>query len=287
MSLLDARLEAFLAIAESGTVHGASDRLGLTQTGVTQRIRSLESKLGVTLFTRSRKGMRKTQEGEKLQRYCLGALELESQTGLGDNNLENKKSVSVTIAGPTSIMSARIIPRCFELYQKFPNLLLHYRLYDEENRVELLKKGLVDFAILSPDEVSLEMDSKILKPDKYLLVATSKWKGRRLVDLVQKERIIDFHEKDETTIRYLKKYELFEHARKDRLYANTNFAIISMFKAGLGYGTLTEEIAAPHLENGDFVALNSKQSDEDPKALAWYPRQNMPDYFKSIVQSVK
>ena len=130
------------------------------------------------------------------------------------------------------------------------------------------------------------MDSKILRPDKYVLVATSKWKGRRLSEIVKSERIIDFHEKDDTTLRYLKKYDLSDLARKDRLFANTNFAIISMFKAGLGYGTLTEEIAAPHIENGDFIALNSKQNIEDPKALAWYARQNMPDYFKSIVQSV-
>lgn len=60
-----------------------------------------------------------------------------------------------------------------------------------------------------------------------------------------------------------------------------------MFKAGLGYGTLTEEIAAPHLENGDLIALNLKQFIEDPKALAWYSRKNMPLYFKSIVQSVR
>ena len=35
-------------------------------TGVTQRIRSLERELGVTLFVRSRKGMRATAEGEAL-----------------------------------------------------------------------------------------------------------------------------------------------------------------------------------------------------------------------------
>lgn len=287
MSLLDPRLEAFMAIVESGTVHGAAKILGLTQTGVTQRIRSLESKLSTTFFIRSRRGMRLTEEGEKLKRYCLGALEVEAQTLPREGDLSKEKFVTMTIAGPTSIMSSRIIPGCFPLYKEFPHLLLHFRLYDEEDRIGLLKKGLVDLAIAAPDEAPLEMDSKMLKPDRYLLVASSSWKGRRLNDIIEKERIIDFHEKDETTQRYLKKFNLFQAARKDRIFANTNFAIISMFKEGIGYGTLTEEVAASSLKRGDLTALNAKQAVEEPQALLWYPRKQMPQYFKEVIQSIR
>jgi LysR family transcriptional regulator (chromosome initiation inhibitor) len=77
MRLLDPRLKAFLKISQIGTVFGSADSLGLTQTAVTQRIRSLENELGITLFTRSRKGMRLTLEGQALLQYCKGAEELE------------------------------------------------------------------------------------------------------------------------------------------------------------------------------------------------------------------
>jgi DNA-binding transcriptional LysR family regulator len=287
MSLLDPRLEAFMAIVDSGTVHGASSALGLTQTGITQRIRSLESKLSTTLFIRSRTGMKLTEEGESLRRYCLGALEIEAQTVPHVGNAATKQTIEVTVAGPTSIMSARILPNCFTLYKKYPNLLLHFRLYEEEDRIELLKKGIVDLAIVSPDEVRLEMDSKIIKPDRYVLVASSKWKGRRLQNIIEEERIINFHEKDETTLRYLKKYDLAKSARKDRIFANTNFAVISMVKEGIGYGTLTEEVASSHLAQGDLVMLNSKQALENPQAIAWYPRKQMPAYFEDLIKSIR
>jgi DNA-binding transcriptional LysR family regulator len=39
----------------------AAKKLGITQTGATQRIKALEHSLGVTLFTRSRSGMRLTE----------------------------------------------------------------------------------------------------------------------------------------------------------------------------------------------------------------------------------
>ena len=63
MSLLSQNLQAFAAIVKQGTVMGAAKELRLTQTGVTQRIRSLEQQLATTLFIRSRKGMKLTSEG--------------------------------------------------------------------------------------------------------------------------------------------------------------------------------------------------------------------------------
>ena len=58
MRLLNHNLQAFMAIVQQSTVHGAANKLGLTQTAVTQRIRSIERDLETTLFIRSRKGMK-------------------------------------------------------------------------------------------------------------------------------------------------------------------------------------------------------------------------------------
>src|SRR5437762_1952438 len=103
MSLLDPRVEAFYVVAKTGTVQASAKKLNITQTGVTQRIRSLEKQLSTTLFTRSRLGMRLTSEGEALFRYCEGASSLEGFTLSriqGDSSLS---PVSISIAGPTSI----------------------------------------------------------------------------------------------------------------------------------------------------------------------------------------
>ena len=70
MSLLSPRLIAFLAVAQCKTVHRAADKIHITQTAVTQRIRALEHSLKTTLFIRTRKGMNLTPEGEVLLRYC-------------------------------------------------------------------------------------------------------------------------------------------------------------------------------------------------------------------------
>lgn len=287
MSLLDPRLDAFIAVVESGTVNGSAKRLGLTQTGVTQRIRSLEKQLSVTLFVRSRSGMRLTHEGEALFRYCQAALETEGALFSSIGGKTPQAQVHLTLAGPTSIVSARIIPNCVEFYSRFPNVNLSFRLDDQENRVELLKKGVVELAILSPSEVVPEMDSKMLRPDKYVLVASAKWRQRSTSDIVQNERIIDFYESDQTTKNYLAKFGLLKKARADRIFANTNYALISLLKVGIGYGTLTQEVAATEIERGTLVAINQRQVYEAPQALAWYPRKEMPRYFADLVARIK
>ena len=43
MRLLSPQLQAFITVAKLGTVHAAAHALHITQTGITQRIKSLEN----------------------------------------------------------------------------------------------------------------------------------------------------------------------------------------------------------------------------------------------------
>ncbi len=287
MSLLSPNLQAFLAIVKQGTVHGAAKDLRLTQTGVTQRIRVLEKELGTTLFLRSRKGMKPTQEGEALLRYCQSANDLEGEALGQMQKAGSERSVFVTIAGPTSVMTARIADLCTGLYEKWPQLQLNFLITDAANRIHMLRTGEATLAIASPEQVPNEMDSKVLKPDKYILVACSKWKGRRLADILENERVIDFDESDQTTLTYLRKFGLASQVKRPRLFANNNEVIVSLFRRGVGFGTLTQEIAKPHLEAGHLITLNGGSIMEDPLALAWYTRPEMPGYFREIVQAIR
>lgn len=287
MSLLSQNLQAFMAIVQQTTVHGAAKQLNLTQTGVTQRIRTLESDLGTTLFLRSRKGMKLTQEGEALLRYCKGANDLEGQALSQISEAGHEQPIYVSIVGPTSIMTSRIVSLCSSVYEGWPNLFLNFIVSDAEDRLNLVRSAQASLAIVPHELVPNEMDSKILKPEKYILVASPKWKGRRLTDILESERVIDFDESDPTSINYLKKFNLLAKLGRPRLFANNNEVIIKLFSQGVGFGTLTQEVAKPHLDSGDLIALNGGAVMEDPLALAWYPRPEMPGYFRALINAIK
>lgn len=287
MSLLSQNLQAFMAIVQQSTVHGAAKQLNLTQTGVTQRIRSLESDLGTTLFLRSRKGMQLTQEGQALLRYCKGAEDLEGETLSQITGAGQEQPVYISIVGPTSVMTSRIVDLCSDLYENWPNLYLNFIINDTEDRLNLVRSGKAALAIVPPEQVPNEMDSKMLKPEKYILVASPKWKGRKLADILENERVIDFGESDQTSINYLKKFNLLSKLKKPRLFANNNEAIIKLFSQGVGFGTLTQEIAKQYLDSGRLIQLNGGAVMEDSLALTWYPRSEMPNYFRAVVSTIK
>ncbi len=287
MSLLAPNLKAFLAIVQAGTVHGAAHELRLTQTAITQRIRSLEKELGCTLFLRSRKGMRLTQEGEALLRYCKGTIELEGEVLSQIFQGGKDKPIAMTVAGPTSVITSRIATQCLPLYAAWPHLYLNFRICDAADRLSLVRSGKASFAVISPHQVPQEMDSKKLQPDRYLLVATARWKKRTLEELLAQERIIDFDENDMTTLEYLKKFQLHEKVKKPRLFVNSNDTIIKFFLEGIGFGTLTQEIARPYLDSGKLFALHDGASLDDPLALVWYPRPEMPAYFREIIKVIR
>lgn len=63
-------LQTFLAIAETGSLVRASERLNVTQSTVTARLKGLEDELGQTLFYRQKSGAQLTPAGVRFKRYA-------------------------------------------------------------------------------------------------------------------------------------------------------------------------------------------------------------------------
>ena len=84
-----AAIQTFLAIVETGSLVRASERLNVTQSTVTARLKTLEESLGQTLINRSKSGASCTSAGLRLQSYAQtisgmwrqARLEVSSPTG--------------------------------------------------------------------------------------------------------------------------------------------------------------------------------------------------------------
>ncbi|VVE23668.1 LysR family transcriptional regulator [Pandoraea morbifera] len=60
------QLRTFVAVAEAGSLSAAAPRVFLSQSSVSEQIRKLEERIGVTLFTRGKQGVATTPAGERL-----------------------------------------------------------------------------------------------------------------------------------------------------------------------------------------------------------------------------
>lgn len=283
MSLLSPTLEAFWAVVQKGTVQEASQILGITQTGVTQRIRSLEKQLQTTVFIRSRKGMKLTTEGESLLQYVKVSLENEGMALSKIQKAAFEHNIEIGISGPSSILRSRVIPNLLALKTKLPKIRFRFDLSDNADNQEKLKNGHCDLAVLEHHQVTKEMDSRILKAERYKVYVPKSWKKRKLSDITENEAIIDFDAADRMTFQYLEKYRLKNKIQTDRHFANNTDALMSMIEQGLGYSVLSEEFAK---KNGEIYDISPDQFFDYKLALAWYYRPEMPEYFKAIVKAL-
>jgi len=286
MSLLSPPLEAFWAVVRKGTVQDASFILGITQTGVTQRIRSLERQLKTTLFIRSRKGMRLTTEGEALLQFVKSSLDIEGVALSKIQRAAKDSIIEVGISGPSSILRSRVIPNLIGLKTNFPLLHFRFDLSDTESNVDKLKTGFCDFAILEHHHVTREMDSKIIKAERYLLYGPASWKRRLFTEILKTESIIDFNPSDNMTFNFLDKYKLKNLVKKERHFANNTDALTSMIINGLGFSVLAEEYAAAFVKRGELIKLNADFFYDYKIALVWYPRHEKPEYFQAIIKAL-
>jgi LysR family transcriptional regulator (chromosome initiation inhibitor) len=287
MSLLSPQLEAFLAVARLKTVHAAARELGITQTGVTQRLRALEANLAATFFVRSRRGMLLNAEGEALYRYCLSARDLEGPVLARIQGAGKTSSFSVCVTGPTSVMRTRVVPTAAELMKQFPGLLLQCKLVDSPTWIDDLRSGAAQLALVRPELVAKELESKMLKPEQYLMVGPAAWKGRTFLDIVKKERIIDFDPSDQTSFEYLRRFKMLDYARTERLFLNNNEGLASLIEAGLGYGVLTRDFAERFLQRCKIVVLNQGKIYEQALALTWYARPSSEGCWPEIIRAIR
>lgn len=117
----DARV--FLAIARTGTLTHAADRLKLGVATVTRRLDRLETALGVKLFSRHQSGYFMTDEGAAL----LSRAETLEQAGQAFETTEvNQVMGHVRLATAENLANPLIIPALNEFLNTHPDLTLEF-----------------------------------------------------------------------------------------------------------------------------------------------------------------
>jgi LysR family nitrogen assimilation transcriptional regulator len=142
------RLQYFVSTAELGSLCRASDVLRIAQPALTRQMRLLEEELGVTLFTRTRRGMRLTEEGEQLLADVLGPLrQLEGA-------LQNIRSFSSGLNGNVAVGMTPTVayflaqPLLERMTRDAPNVALRIAEGSAQNLSEGLLTGELDMALL-------------------------------------------------------------------------------------------------------------------------------------------
>jgi LysR family glycine cleavage system transcriptional activator len=124
-------LSAFVAVSSAGSFSAAATKLGLTQSAVSQRIRSLESNLDARLFLRGTKGVLLTDAGRS---YLPIARSVLKELAEADTYLKSRASV-VRISAVPSLARCWIIPQLNRLSEALPGTRIYLEASEEHANV--------------------------------------------------------------------------------------------------------------------------------------------------------
>ncbi|MEM7079651.1 MAG: LysR family transcriptional regulator [Pseudomonadota bacterium] len=112
-------LRSFVAVADSGGVSMAAERMHLTQSAVSMQIKRLEHELDAQLLQRKGRGVVLTALGEQLLSYARRLIALNDETWARLTNDEFEGEVSLGV--PVDLMEPEvptILKRCKQLYPR-------------------------------------------------------------------------------------------------------------------------------------------------------------------------
>lgn len=146
-------LNAFIAIAETGSFSSAAERLHLTQPAVSKRIAALEQQLDVRLFDRLGREIGLTESGRALLPRAYQILDVLDDTRRALTNLSGDVSGRLTLATSHHIGLHRLPPLLRAFTRAYPKVALDIRFLDSEKAYEEILHGRAELAVitLAPD----------------------------------------------------------------------------------------------------------------------------------------
>jgi DNA-binding transcriptional LysR family regulator len=129
----------FLAIVAAGNFINAAERLHVTQSTVSARIKVLEEQLGCTLFVRNKAGTTLTPEGRRFQKHAL-ALTRTVEAARHDVGVPRGYRASLTIAARIGLWEGFLLDWLPVIKRRAPDLALRAEIGFEAD----LMQGLID-----------------------------------------------------------------------------------------------------------------------------------------------
>lgn len=164
------QLEYFAAVAEAGSISGASRALHVAQPPVSRQLALLEDELGVTLFLRTNRGVELTEAGQCL--YQQSRRMFQSLRTMADSVREVDAGVRGQLKLGIIYSDLQIATSLLkEYHRRFPQVELYVRMGSPGDLLDDLERGELHLLFLrSQSERSYGLRERVLGEDPLELV---------------------------------------------------------------------------------------------------------------------
>lgn len=237
--------KVFYHVAKSLSFSEAAEALYISQSAVSQSIKTLEKNLNQTLFIRSTKRVALTKEGELLLKHVEPAINLISR---GENQLcaDPKSGIQLRIGASDTICRYYLVPYLKNFHRKYPQIHIKVTNGTSLQCATLLERNEVDIIVTNSPNVALNNMMQIIPVKEFRDVFIANKEAFPLDDRVITLQELQSYpilmlEKRSTTSMFL--HNLFLEHSLDLVPAielSSNDLLIDLARIGLGIAFLPD-----------------------------------------------
>ena len=253
------QLRTLVSVVDLGSFEAAAAQLHITQSAVSQRIRSLEEAAGRILVRRERP-ITATDSGEVVLRTARQMLHLEqSLAGELDESGSAQDHVVLAVACNSDSLATWFLTAMTEVHSA-GRVVFDIRRQDESLSSELLRRGEVMAAVTSEARPVQGCRALPLGSMRYLACASPGFVARHLRDgspaaALGRAPIVDFDRSDAHQNHYYRRLTR-RQPTGPRHFIPSSHDHVRAIVAGLGWGLIPEQLATPWLVSGEIVDVS-------------------------------
>jgi DNA-binding transcriptional LysR family regulator len=255
--------KVFYHVARLGSITLAAGELFISQPAVSQAIKQLESCLGGSLFYRTPKGMRLTNEGELLYSYVSKGYEYLVQGENKYRELSALETGEIRIGASDMTLQFYLLPYLEQFNRQYPGIRIKVTNAPTPDTLKYLASGRIDFGAVS----SPVTESKGLSVTPVCRINDIFVAGSRFEEL--KGRTVEFSELVQYPLVYLeqntstrKHIDSFIEGKGTKLIPEFELAtselIVQFAARGLGVGCVVCNFAEKQLADETLFEVRLK-----------------------------
>ena len=141
-------LRVFYHVAKTEQISKAAEILNVSQPAISQQIKSLEDQIGFKLFSRSKKGVKLTQEAEEIFAYCKNIFAQVESINHTLQNISSLDTGTLRIGASDTICKYYLIDKLKAFEQLYPKIRYRVTNCTTTESLSLLKNNDVDIAFV-------------------------------------------------------------------------------------------------------------------------------------------
>lgn len=256
----------YFAVA-SGSFSNAAEKLFITQSAVSQAIKNLETKLGVTLFFRQSRNLKLTPEGEMLFTHIEQAYNFIKTGEQKLTETQNLDLGEIRIGASDTVCKYFLLPYLENFHRLYPKVKIQFINRTSPKILENLKNGTIDFGIVTLPLNHKNVITQELTTVTDIFVAASKYaelRGRKIkiADLAGFPLLL-LEKASATRLNFDAFLERNKITLVPEIELESVDLLVEFARIGLGVAHVLRESAIPAIEQGELFEV--KVEEEIPK----------------------